>query len=156
MGGFSNNSIFMQYNKKKHLELLKSFPNLKEFIDSKGTEKCLELRIYSLLMVSHFHWENREQYIELIEKLLNGPIYFEELRERYEAIDTAVKTLEAKLILFEPNPKSEGFPYLMEDLLSLSEVYCHEPEFCESFEFNEKELKVLIQNILIEMKTRYP
>ena len=93
----------MQYNKNKHLKLLKSlqksensrknvsdeeFPKL---LDSIPDENFLELRTYSVMIICHLHWENREHCFELIEKLLNGPISFLQLRKKHRAINNAGK-----------------------------------------------------------------
>ena len=84
----------MQYNKNKHLKLLKSLQkseNLRKnvsdeefskFLDSRPDENFLELEAYSAMIICHLHWENREQYFEFIEKLLNGPINFLQLRKK--------------------------------------------------------------------------
>ena len=78
----------MQYNRNKHLTLLRSLQKSKnsrknlsdeeflKLLDSKPDENFLELQSYSVMLICHLHWENREQYFELIEKLLNGPIKF--------------------------------------------------------------------------------
>ena len=108
------------------------------------------------MVISHLHWENREHYFELIEKLLNGPIEFLELRKKHRAINDAGEMLEAELILLEPNPKSEGFACLIDDLISLFDRFCPYANLRESHEFSEEELKKLIQKILIQMKDCYP
>jgi len=108
------------------------------------------------MMISHLHWENREHYFELIEKLLNGPIHFLELRKKHQAINDAGEGLEADLILLEPNEKSKGFGRLIGDLIMLFDRYCPDPSLRESHELNEEELRDLVQKILIEMKERYP
>jgi len=160
----------MQYNKRKHLKLLKSSPKLEsprtsltdeefvKFLDSMPIpdENFFELEKYSAVMISHLHWENREHYFELIEKLLNGPMHFLELRKKYQAINDAGESLEANLILLEPAPKSKGFGLLIGDLIMLFDKYCPDPSLRESHELSEEELKKLIQKILIEMKEHYP
>lgn len=65
----------MQYDKRKHLKLLKSSPKLEslrtrslideefvKFLDSLPIpdENFFELQKYSAMMISHLHWENRE------------------------------------------------------------------------------------------------
>ena len=157
----------MQYNKNKHLKLLKSlqksensrknvsdeeFPKL---LDSIPDENFLELEAYSAMIICHLHWENREHYFELIEKLLNGPINFLQLRKKHRAINNAGEMLEAGLILLEPNPKCEGFDDLIDELVSLFDRFCSDPSLRESHEFSEEELKKLIENIFIQMKDRY-
>jgi hypothetical protein len=57
------------------------------------------------MIISYLHWENREDYFELIEKLVNGQINFLPLRNKRRAINNAVERLEAELILLEPNLK---------------------------------------------------
>ena len=108
------------------------------------------------MIISHLHWENREQYFELIEKFLNGPINFLPLRKKHRAINNAGEILQAELILLEPNPKSKGFDDLIDELVSLFDRFCPDPSLRESHEFSEEELKKLIQNIFIEMKDPYP
>ena len=154
----------MQYNKKKHLKLLKSLKKsgysrknlladgLEKLLDytSDDDENFFELQKYSAMIVCHLHWENREHYFELIEKLLNGPIALLQLREKYQAIENAVEMFEDELILLEPNIKSEGFDVLIDEVILLFN------RFYADTSFSEEELKKLIQKIFIEMKDRYP
>lgn len=159
----------MQYNKRKHLKLLKSSPKsesfrlkgksltaeeFEKFMDSRPItdENFFELHEYSAMMIDHLHWENREHYFELIEKLLNGPLHFLELREKYEAINDAVESLEDNLILLEPDGKSEGFSLLIGDLIMYFDLYCPDPSLRESHELSEEELRDVFQKIFIEMK----
>ncbi len=158
----------MQYNKNKHLKLLKSLQkseksikNLSDeaflkLLDSRPDENFLELEAYSAMIICHLHWENREQYFELIEKLLNGPINFLQLKKKHRAINNAGEMLETGLILLEPNPKCEGFDDLIDELVSLFDRFCPDTSLRESHEFSEEELKKLIQKIFIQMKDRYP
>jgi hypothetical protein len=101
----------MQYNKQRHLKLLKSsqkpekpkkFLSDEEFLkllEFEPDENFYELRDYSILRKCHLHWESREHYFELIEKLLNEPINFLDLRKKYQAINDAGERLQAELIL---------------------------------------------------------
>ena len=158
----------MQYNKKKHLTLLKDSPKLKgpktsfsdeeflKLLESRPDEKFFELEAYSAMLISHLHWENREQYFELIAKLLNDQLIFLELRKKHRAINDAGERLEAELILLEPNPKCEGFVDLIDELVSLFDRYCPDSSLRESHEFSEEELRDLVQNIFIKMKEYYP
>ena len=148
----------MKYNKNRHLKLLQSSPksensmtNLssKDFIeglDCPMDDNFSDLESYSAMLTGHLHWENREQYFELIEKLLNGPINFLPLLQKHRSIINTAEMLEARLILLDPNPKSEGFENFIDDLFFLS----------QSTKFTEGELKKLIQQIFIQMKDRYP
>jgi len=87
-------------------------------------------------MNSHVHWENREHSFEWIEKLLNGPLDFFELREKFRAIEDARESLEANLILLEPDEKSKGFGLVIADFIMLFDRYCFEPSLRESHELS--------------------
>ena len=149
----------MKYNKQKHLDLLKYSQKLesegKNFYDE-SKKDFLKLRKYSAMMIGHLQWENRNQYFKLIEKLLNGPINFLDLRKKHRSINDAVERLESELILLEPNEKGEGFDDLIDDLISLFDRYCPDGTIQEDYELSEEELKKLIQEIFVEMKDRYP
>lgn len=99
-------------------------------------ENFFELEKYSAMMISHLHWEDREHYIELIEKLLNGTINFLELRKKHRTIKDAVESLEAELIFLEPNEKCEGFDNLIDELVSLFDRYCTDQSLRESHELS--------------------
>ena len=149
----------MEYNKKKHLNLLKYSQKLRQegkCIYDESEKDFFELREYTIMMMDHLHWENRMEYFELIEQLLNGPIKFLKLREKYKSINDTTKFLESRLILLEPNVKSEDICDLISDIISLFDRYCPDPEIRESYELSEEELKNVIQKSFIEMKNRYP
>lgn len=164
----------MKYSKTEHLKLLKSVQKSESLQKSEISRKILsndeflkllefevdedffKLKPYTIMLISHLQWENREEYFQFIEELLNGPINFLPIRKKYRAINDAVEMLEAKLILFEPNPKSEGFADLMDEVVSLFDRYCPDSYFRESHEFSEEQLKKLIQKIFIKMKNGYP
>ena len=93
----------MKYDKKKHLNLLKYSEELEKQEKTLSYEDFLEFCEFSVMLMSHLHWENRDHYFELINELLNGPIEFFKLRRKHRAISDAVKRLESDLIFFEPN-----------------------------------------------------
>jgi hypothetical protein len=149
----------MKYNKEKHLYLLKHSQKLEsegKHIYDESEKDFFALREYSAMLINHLHWENRQQYFELIEQLLNGPVEFLKLRKKHRSVNDAGKRLQVELILLEPNEKCEGFDDLIDELVSLFDRYCPDPSLRESHEFSEEELKKLIQKIFIEMKDRYP
>ena len=82
-------------------------------------------------------------------------MHFLELRKKYQAINEAGESLEANLILLEPDGKSKGFGLLIGDLIMLFDIYCSDPSLRESHELSEDELRDLVQKIFIEMKERY-
>jgi hypothetical protein len=137
----------MKYNKEKHLYLLKYSQKLEsegKHIYDESEKDFFALREYSVMLINHLHWENRQQYFELIEQLLNGPVEFLKLRKKHRSVNDAGKLLQGELILLEPNEKCEGFDDLIDELVSLFDRYCPDPSLRESHEFSEEKLKKLI------------
>jgi hypothetical protein len=66
-------------------------------------------------------------------------MHFLELRKKYQAIHEARESLEANLILFEPDPKSKGFGIFIGDFILLFDLYCPDPSLHESHELSEEE-----------------
>jgi hypothetical protein len=71
------------YNKRRHLELLKLKYSQKKVLTS--TEES-ELKEYSCLLEATLDWETKEQYIDLLEELISGKInsfqFYLEFRKR--------------------------------------------------------------------------
>ncbi len=157
----------MRYKKKNHLKLLKISLKLKsprkvrsheeflKLLESTPDENFLELQTYSVMIIYHLHWENREYYFEFIEKLLNGPINFLKLRKNHRSINDPVERLQSEFILLEPNPKFKGFDALIDEIVMLFDRHGPEPSLRKNYEFSEEKLKKLIQKIFIKMKDRY-
>jgi hypothetical protein len=143
------------YNKKKHLELLK-YAQEEKLIYHESKKDYSELREYSTMMANHLHWENRSQYLELIEQFLNGPIKLLNFKKKYQLINDASERLEADLILLEPNEKAEGFSELLDEIYFGFEVYNPDPDLREDSEISEAEFRDLVQKVFREMKDRYP
>ena len=147
----------MQYNKKKHLDLLKYSQKLEseeKHIYDESENGFFALREYSAILINHLHWENREHYFELIEEFLNEPINFLPLRKKHQSVKQAGKSLQGELILLEPNPNSEGFDSLINNLISVFDEYCAKAG--DEGELSEFEVKNIIQRIFEEMKDRFP
>jgi hypothetical protein len=126
----------MKYCKESHIKLVKYSQELA----SQGKELYLEsekdfdlLMTYTAMLINHLHWENRYQYYELIEELLNGPIAFLKLRKRHRLMnDAGGRLAEEWMIFLEPNEKARGFDALIDELVSLFDRYNPEPSLRES------------------------
>lgn len=130
-------------------------------LESEG--KCLydeaqkdffELCDYTILLINHLHWENREHYFELIEEFLNEPIKFLSLSDKHKAINEAGERLEGELILLEPNPNSEGFGRLIDNVISVFDRY--HTKAGDEDKLSDFEVKNRIQRIFKKMKDRFP
>ena len=91
------------YNKKRYLQLLEQ----RSIGDNSNND---ELSRYSCMLTNQLDWENRDQYLSLMEKFLNGnifmPEFFAELRIKTYAIVDAVVFLEKHRILLSFDKKA--------------------------------------------------
>jgi hypothetical protein len=134
------------YNKKHHLQLLKE--------RSMGMDvKENQLSDYNRILERQIEWEMRDQYVELMEGVLNGNIcdseFFAELRTKNYSIMDTFEFLVSHQILLSPHKKALEFGELLEpinDLLEGEELYLTEVEFKNSVE----EIYLKIQNFLKE------
>ena len=97
----------LNYNKQSHLELLKlKYSQEKVF----SSEEESELSDYSSALDAHLDWETREQYLQLLEKLINGKIdtfkFCIEFKKRNELNGEVFDSLEANFLLLSPHEKS--------------------------------------------------
>lgn len=91
-----------QYNKKRHLELLK-----KREEKSISSTESKELFNYSAVLDRQLDWETRDQYFQLLEEFVEGKIDICE----FLIVD------ESNLILLEPRQKSLDFLDFIQKIL---------------------------------------
>ena len=69
-----------------------------------------DLSYYSSILDGHLDWEVRQQYLELLEKLINGKIdtfkFCIEFKKRNELNGEVFDVLEANFLLLSPHEKS--------------------------------------------------
>ena len=129
---------FMKYNQTKHLNLLKNEEMLWEEYRKAGKEgklsdDLLEVLNYRSMIISHLNWKDCFEYFSLIEEILNYEMRFIEFLDKNRAIREEFKRIELELesIVFEPDPRSEGFGAMIDQILSVLEAYCPDPNYCE-------------------------
>ena len=112
------------YNKTRYLELLKLKYSKEKVLTLK--EKS-ELNEYSSLLDSILDWETKEQYIDLLEKLISGKInsfkFSIEFKERNDSNGEIFDSLKANFLLLSPHEKSKEF----------SNFICEIMDFCYSY-----------------------
>lgn len=130
--------------------------------EAKLSDDLLELLNYRCIIISHFHWKDREEYFFLIEEILTDEMKFSsEFLEKREAIEKELKRIELELewIPFEPDPRSEGFTELIDDIISVLECYCPDPDWYDDYDpryqFSEQKVHEIISEIFLEMKNSY-
>ena len=160
----------MKYTKKRHLQLLRTVKDpARDFLEQKKEqngkvgwmdvleipdfeedENLEELRKCNSMVSIHLHWENRIQYFELIQKILDDPFDFRKLREKIDVIQEASEYLLNNKVLIEPNKKSTEFFSLLFDIVNL-QGRCS-PGEDEETRLTEEEFKKIIKKILVKMK----
>ena len=147
--------IFLDYQKERHLELLKRSEELKSLsIDS--SEEALELSRYSALLQEQLNWETQEYFLQLQEKLLANKITIGEFCQAFSERDVlnseAAVMLQSNFILLSPHKKSLDFSKLTDEILEACYGYDPDPEYLEIQEREKKEFRDLIQTIYIQLQ----
>lgn len=128
------------YNKKRYLQLL----NQRSIGDNSNDD---ELSRYSCMLEAQLYWEIRDQFLSLMENILNGnismPEFFAELRTKNYAIIDAVTFLERHQILLSFDKKASKFGELLEDVLD---------ELEGDISYTGDEFKNFIQENFIKIK----
>ena len=112
------------YNKQRHLELLKLKYSQKKVLTS--TEES-ELNEYLSLLDNTLDWETKEQYIDLLEKLISGKIdsfkFYIEFRERNYSNGEVFDSLKANFLLLSPHEKSKEFSNFIIEIMDFCYSY---------------------------------
>jgi hypothetical protein len=147
--------ILSNYQKERHLELLKRSEELKSLsIDE--SEEALELSRYSALLQEQLNWETREYFLQLQEKFLKNKITIGEFCQAFSERDVlnseAADMLESNFILLSPHKKSLYFSKLTDEILEACYGYDPDPESLEIREREKKEFRDLVQTIYLQIQ----
>lgn len=142
----------IQYNKKRHLELLK-----KREEKSISSTELKELFNYSAVLDRQLDWETRDQYLQLLEKFIEGKIDIGEFliafEERGRLNGEVLDILESNLILLEPHEKSLDFFDFIQQILQDCEIYNPDPEpFRHEYELDETEFLDSIEETYLQIQ----
>ena len=143
---------FCNYQKQKHLNLLKL-----KYIEKKDLtwEQSKELLRYSVILFGHLCWEDREYYLELLEKFVKGKIenfdFCIKLGEKLRFIDDLTEILESKFFLFSPHPKSFEFSEFIDEISEDSQIHLENRQNLGDAGMNPKADDIDFRN-LIEKK----
>jgi len=146
----------LNYSKQRYLELLKlKYSQEKVF----SSEEESELSDYSSVLDGHLDWETREQYLQLLEKLINGKIdtfkFCIEFEKRNELNGEVFDSLEANFLLLSPHEKSVKFSDFIIEILDF--CYSHSEIFesdipAEKFDLYEAEFRGSIEKIYLKIQ----
>ena len=147
--------IFCNYQKERHLELLKRSEELKS-LSITESEEALELSGYSALLQDQLNWETRKYFLQLQEKFLKNKITIGEFCQAFSERDVlnseAADMLESNLILLSPHKKSLDFSKLTDKILNACYGYDPDPESLEIYEREKNEFRDLVQTIYLQIQ----
>ena len=139
----------LNYNKKRHLELLNQQNDDDEFQS--------KLRSYSIILIDHLNWEIRDQYLELLENYMEKKSDSFNFRirfcERYESIEKVAELLKSNRVLLSPDKNSLNFGDLLSKIDHYCKAYSDDPEpFRNEFEIGDVEFRILIEKIYLKIQ----
>lgn len=133
----------MNYNQKRHIELLKRSQSLKNEGKSfyyESLSEYLEFSKYQGAIQSYIYWKSRISFVLLMEKFVDGIITGDEFNDSFFELsqnliyeyDDSIKKLDSeKLKNFQLNPRSNGF----NNLISFVRAECN--NFSENYQNEE-------------------
>lgn len=142
--------VLLNYDKKRHLELLKDSEDL-------TGELRLKSLHYSAIQFDHLNWEIRDQYLELLENYREDKIDSFNFRirfcERYESIEKVADLLKSNRVLLSPDENSLDFGDLLSEIDSCCKAYSDDPEpFRNKFEIGDVEFRISIEKIYFKIQ----
>lgn len=148
-------TIFLNYKKERHLELLKRSEELKS-LSINSSEEALELSCYSALLQEQLNWKTWEYFLQLQEKFLANKITIGEFCRAFSERDVlnseVADMLQSNFILLSPHKKSLDFSNLTDKILEACYGYDPDPESLEILEREKKEFRDLVQTIYLQLQ----
>ena len=147
---------------KLYIELLYYDRSLKKdrtSLREQDREEYLKLLNYSVKLSDHVHWQQKNDYLNLMKSFVDLKIDGKQFRSQFNKLDwwnqEAVKILKTdikQLNTFEPNPKSFGFiEWTSEMDLACDEFYPDfQPQDQIDFTFarDEENFRIFVANII--------
>ena len=147
--------ILANYQKDRHLELLKRSEELK-LLSIEESQEALELSRYSALLQEQLNWETRDHFLRLQEKYLKNKITIGEFCQAFSKRDLlnseAADMLESNFIFLSPHKKSLDFSKLTDKILNACYGYDPDPESLEIYEREKNEFRDLVQTIYLQIQ----
>ena len=144
--------ILANYQKDRHLELLKRSEELK-LLSIEESQEALELSRYSALLQEQLNWETRDHFLRLQEKYLKNKITIGEFCQAFSKRDLlnseAADMLESNFIFLSPHKKSLDFSMLIDPIFAA--YYEYDPDEL-LFEIYEKEFRDLVETTYLQIQ----
>ena len=150
---------------KQYIELLEYDKSLRKdgmYLETHEKEKYREMLRYAIQLSDHVHWQQRNDYLNLMKKFvgfeITGKQFVNQFYKLHRSNEAAVNNLETdlkRLKNFEPNPKSFGFTKWTSEMeLGCDEFYPDLPpqKKINFFARDEENFRTFIANILPEIE----
>lgn len=147
--------MIYNYNKVRHLELLRRFLDLKKQGKDPYTEnrdEYMELQEYRCALYHHIFWTRRKEFVLCMKNYVHDSIDFEQFEIAFSQLwwdsmkeDKALQIDLKGLKNFELDPKSDGFG-------SFITAVFREFEVLEDEECTEQEVKDYVRDTLQEIQ----
>jgi len=147
--------MIYNYNKVRHLELLRRFLYLKKQgkdLYTENRDEYMELQEYRCALYHHIFWTRRKEFVLCMKNYVHDSIDFEHFKIAFSRLwrdsmkeDKALQIDLKRLKNFELDPKSDGFG-------SFITAVFREFEVLEDEECTEQEVKDYLRNILQEIQ----
>ncbi len=147
----------LNYDTEAHSELLERSKYLKQQGTILNDELESELRMYSIILTNHLHWEIRDQYMELLEQFTKSKIDIPDFRmkflERSRSIEDVSDVLESNRVLLSPDEKSLDFADLLMNIADCCYMYSGQPKpFRNSIEMGSGEFRISVEKTYSQLK----
>jgi hypothetical protein len=145
-----NRLMFLNYNKKRHSELLDYSIILNSQLDWEARDYYLELYYLELYYLELY-------YLELLDQVVKKKISNSEFRYKFykksKINDEVFDLLESKLVLLSPHEKSLDFSNLITEILDYFESSNNDSDsFTENYDSLDNEFRNSMENFYLKMQ----
>lgn len=155
-----NRLTFLNYNKKRHSELLEYLQCLEQqgkFLSHESRENFLELLNYLVVLDLQFDWEARDYYLELLDQLVKKKIstseFFYKFYQKSKINNEVLDLLESKLVLLSPHEKSLDFSDLINEILDYCESFNNDSNsFTENYDLLDNQFRDSMENFYLKIQ----
>ena len=144
----------LNYSQQRHLELLKL-----KYSHALTSKQQSELNTYSCVLDGQLDWEAKEQYIDLLQKLISGKInsfkFYIKFKERNELNADILDSLEANFLLLSPQEKSNEFSDFIVEITDFCYTYSELFESiltAEKFDSDDLKFRNSMEKLYLEMQ----
>ena len=155
-----NRLTFLNYNKKRHIELLEHSQCLEQqgkSLSDESRDNFLEFLNYSAVLDSQLDWEAHDYYLELLDQVVKKKIstseFFYKFYQKSKINSEVLDLLESKLVLLSPHEKSLDFSDLINEILDYCESFNNDSDsFTENYDLLDNQFRDSMENFYLKIQ----